>query len=223
MAEPQRLDFKPQSRELAYGSLRTLGDRASDVDEIAEALVATRSDVVLLRHVSVAQARLVARRHPAVEHFPRSGVLVLRAMAPDIHGTVTIVSAGTADRPVAEEAEATTRALGSRTSVIADVGVAGLHRVLRREREIQEAECLIVAAGMDGALPGLIARIASCPVVALPTSVGYGASFGGLAAFCAMASADAPGMAVVGIDDGVAAGAFAARVVRRAAIQPRVP
>ena len=128
-----------------------------------------------------------------------------------------IVTAGTADLPVAEEAKLTARLMGQDARLIADVGVAGLHRLLARLPEIREARVIIVAAGMDAALPSVIAGLVSSPVIAIPTSAGYGASFDGLAALLSMLNSCAPGVAVVNIDNGFGAGYLAAQINRSAA------
>lgn len=129
-------------------------------------------------------------------------------------GLVVIACAGTSDLPVAREAELTARYLGRRTRLIADIGIAGLHRLLGRLPELREAACVVVAAGMDGALPTVIAGQISAPVVALPTSVGYGVAAGGHAAALTMLSACAPGIGVVNIDNGYGAGHLAAQIAR---------
>ena len=126
-----------------------------------------------------------------------------------------IVTAGTADLPVAEEALLTARLMGQAPALIADVGVAGLHRLLDRLPEIREARVIVVVAGMDAALPSVIAGLVSAPVIAVPTSAGYGASFDGLAALLAMLNSCAPGVAVVNIDNGFGAGYLAAQINRR--------
>ena len=128
-----------------------------------------------------------------------------------------IVTAGTADLPVAEEALLTARLMGQDPKLIADVGVAGLHRLLARLPEIREAKAVIVVAGMDAALPSVVAGLVSVPVIAVPTSTGYGASFEGLAALLAMLNSCSPGVAVVNIDNGFGAGYLAAQMNRRAA------
>ena len=123
-----------------------------------------------------------------------------------------IAAAGTSDLPVAREAELTVRHLGRRAELVVDVGVAGLHRVLSRVELLRSADAVVVVAGMDGALPGVVAGLVRAPVVALPTSVGYGASFGGVAALLTMLNACAPGVAVVNIDNGYGAGYLAAQI-----------
>ena len=136
---------------------------------------------------------------------------------PEPQGTVGVVSAGTSDAPVAAEAALTARVHGAGVELIGDVGVAGLHRLLAVRDRLEVADCLIVVAGMEGALPSVVGGLVGVPMVAVPTSVGYGASFGGLAALLAMLNSCAPGITVVNIDNGYGAGVFAARVARRAA------
>jgi pyridinium-3,5-biscarboxylic acid mononucleotide synthase len=127
-----------------------------------------------------------------------------------------VVSAGTSDAPVAAEAALTARVHGTAVSVVTDVGVAGLHRLLAVRDELAAADCLVVVAGMEGALPSVVGGLVGVPIVAVPTSVGYGSSFGGLAALLAMLNSCAPGVTVVNIDNGFGAGLFAARVARNA-------
>ena len=134
---------------------------------------------------------------------------------PTATGTVAVVSAGTSDAPVAAEAALTARVHGAGVEEIRDVGVAGLHRLLSVRDRLEEADCLVVVAGMEGALPSVVGGLTGVPMVAVPTSVGYGASFGGLAALLAMLNSCAPGVAVVNIDNGYGAGVHAARIVRR--------
>jgi NCAIR mutase (PurE)-related protein len=127
---------------------------------------------------------------------------------------VMVLCAGTADIPVAEEAAVTAEAMGSRVERSYDVGVAGLHRLLDQREKILKANVLIVVAGMEGALPSVVGGMVSCPVIAVPTSVGYGASFGGLSALLAMLNSCAAGVAVMNIDNGFGAGYFAHLVNR---------
>jgi NCAIR mutase (PurE)-related protein len=135
-------------------------------------------------------------------------------------GKVVVVSAGTSDEPVAAEAALVARAFGATVKPIRDVGVAGLHRLLAERDELADADCLVVVAGMEGALPSVVGGLVGTPIVAVPTSVGYGASFGGIAALLAMLNSCAPGVTVVNIDNGFGAGVFAARVARRST--PRI-
>ncbi len=144
---------------------------------------------------------------------------------PAPRGRVAVVSAGTSDASVAREAALTIRVFGAEVDVINDVGVAGLHRVMAVRDRLAAANCLVVVAGMEGALPSVVGGLTGVPLVAVPTSVGYGASFGGLAALLAMLNSCAPGVTVVNIDNGFGAGVFAARVARNArdAGDPRDP
>jgi NCAIR mutase (PurE)-related protein len=136
---------------------------------------------------------------------------------PEPRGLVTVVSAGTSDGPVAAEASFVARVFGAATHRVTDVGVAGIHRLLAAQDDLDAADCLIVVAGMDGALPSAVGGLTGVPLVAVPTSVGYGASFGGLAALLTMLNSCAPGVVVTNIDNGFGAGVFAARVARRSA------
>ena len=144
-----------------------------------------------------------------------AGAAVLGPM-PEARGLVTVVAAGTSDAPVTAEAMLTARVHGAAVHAIGDVGVAGLHRLLDVREELEAADCLIVIAGMEGALPSVVGGLTGVPVVAVPTSVGYGASFGGLAALLAMLNSCAPGVTVVNIDNGYGAAVHAARVARNA-------
>jgi hypothetical protein len=136
---------------------------------------------------------------------------------PRPRGTVTVVTAGTSDERVAGEAAFVARVFGAGVERVNDVGVAGIHRLLAAQQQLDRADCLVVVAGMEGALPSAVGGLVGVPVVAVPTSVGYGASFGGLAALLAMLNSCAPGVAVCNIDNGFGAGVFAARVARAAA------
>jgi pyridinium-3,5-biscarboxylic acid mononucleotide synthase len=135
---------------------------------------------------------------------------------PEPRGTVCVVAAGTSDGPVAAEAAFVARAFGAGVQRVDDVGVAGLHRLMAVRPVLDAADCLVVVAGMEGALPSVVGGLTGVPLVAVPTSVGYGTSYGGLAALLAMLNSCAPGVAVCNIDNGFGAGVFAARVARRA-------
>ncbi len=157
-----------------------------------------------------------------VEAFPEAAVDGTARCAalgdlPTGVGRVSVVSAGTSDEPVAAEAAFVARAYGAAVTRVRDVGVAGIHRLLADFPALDAADCLVVVAGMEGALPSVVGGLVGTPLVAVPTSVGYGASFGGLAALLAMLNSCAPGVTVVNIDNGFGAGVFAARVARRAA------
>jgi NCAIR mutase (PurE)-related protein len=145
-----------------------------------------------------------------------AGTVAVGALPPP-KGLVAVVAAGTSDAPVAAEAAFVARAFGAGVERIDDVGVAGIHRLLAVRDRLDAADCLVVCAGMEGALPSVVGGLTGVPMVAVPTSVGYGASFGGLAALLAMLNSCAPGVAVCNIDNGFGAGVFAARVARRVA------
>jgi NCAIR mutase (PurE)-related protein len=161
---------------------------------------------------------LVTRCSPEVaEALGSQGRTVLLGTPPEPRGTVAVIAAGTSDGPVAEEAAITAAAFGAHVVRVDDVGVAGLHRLIEARPALDQADVLVVVAGMEGALPSVIGGLVGTPMVAVPTSVGYGASFGGLAALLAMLNSCAPGVTVVNIDNGFGAGVFAARVARRCA------
>jgi pyridinium-3,5-biscarboxylic acid mononucleotide synthase len=145
------------------------------------------------------------------------GTTVVIGELPVGEGQVAIISAGTSDASVVAEAALTAQVFGAAVVRIDDVGVAGLHRVMAARQEFAGADCLIVVAGMEGALPSVVGGLTGQPVVAVPTSIGYGASFGGLAALLAMLNSCAPGVVVTNIDNGFGAGVFAARVARQSA------
>ena len=153
---------------------------------------------------------------PEAEYRELAGAIVIPSPSDVPKQTgILIITAGTADLPVAEEARLTAGLMGQEAALLADVGVAGLHRLLARLPEIRAARVLVVVAGMDAALPSVVAGLVSAPVIAVPTSAGYGASFGGLAALLAMLNSCAPGVAVVNIDNGFGAGYLAAQINRQ--------
>jgi NCAIR mutase (PurE)-related protein len=197
--------------------------------EVVYAAGKTTADLLVLLRTLHEQAggrpalatRLTDEMLPAVaDEFPDALVdEVARCVAvgplPTPTGTVAVLSAGTSDEPVAAEAAFVARAYGADVERVRDVGVAGIHRLLADYATLDRADCLVVVAGMEGALPSVVGGLVGTPLVAVPTSVGYGASFGGLAALLAMLNSCAPGVTVVNIDNGFGAGVFAARVARR--------
>jgi NCAIR mutase (PurE)-related protein len=202
--------------EVVYGA----GKTPAQVVELLRTLHATHpSHAVLATRLSVEAQEAVAAALPTAVVDPVGRTAVL-GEPPVLRGTVGVVAAGTSDAPVAAEAATTARVFGAEVDVINDVGVAGLHRVMGVRERLDAADCLIVVAGMEGALPSVIGGLVGVPLVAVPTSVGYGASFGGVAALLGMLNSCAPGVTVVNIDNGFGAGVFAARVARRSA--PRV-
>ena len=157
------------------------------------------------------------RALPAARHEPVARAIVVeQAPIADVgRGTVLVISAGTSDLPVAEEAALTARLAGNRVERLVDVGVAGIHRLLGSRATFEAASVLVVVAGMEGALPSVVAGLASRPVIAVPTSIGYGASFGGIAALLGMLNSCAAGVTVVNIDNGFGAGYAAALINRK--------
>ena len=169
--------------------------------------------VTLFTRANKEHAAAILAELPGAFHDQDAHLLAWPARIPDATGgLVVVLAAGTSDLPVAKEAQLTASYLGRPTELIVDVGVAGLHRVLSRLDVLRQARVVIVAAGMDGALPSVVAGLIAAPVVALPTSVGYGAAFDGLAALLAMLNACVPGVAVVNIDNGYGAGHLAAQI-----------
>jgi NCAIR mutase (PurE)-related protein len=174
---------------------------------------------VLATRADESHARAILGAVPGAINHPESRMVVLPG-TPRACGEVAVVCAGTSDLPIAEEAAVTAAALGANVTRVQDVGVAGLHRLLSHAAVLRRAGVVIVVAGMEGALPSVVAGLVSAPVVAVPTSVGYGAAFGGLAPLLAMLNACAPGVGVVNIDNGFGAAVVAVRILRRRAEGP---
>jgi pyridinium-3,5-biscarboxylic acid mononucleotide synthase len=194
------------------------GKSVDQIRGIVRALISEPGGPILVTRASreVFEAvRLVAN---AAIYHELGRTIVARADVGAPLGTVGVVTAGTSDLPVAEEAAVTLEASSVKVDRISDVGVAGLHRLLSVSDRLRDADVLIVAAGMEGALPSLVGGMVSCPVIAVPTSVGYGSSFGGLAALLAMLNSCAPGIAVMNIDNGFGAATLAVRMLRARAL-----
>ena len=190
------------------------GKTDDQVTGIAERIVASGSDLLATR-ATPAMYDAVKARCPSAEYHETARTIVVQESWRDMGtGEVLVVSAGTSDIPVAEEAAVTARVLGSRVERLYDVGVAGIHRLLSHHEAIMNASVLIVVAGMEGALPSVVGGMVSRPVIAVPTSIGYGASFSGLAALLAMLNSCASGVTVVNIDGGFNAG-YAAGLINR--------
>lgn len=182
--------------------------------EILAAMVA-KSGVALASRASEAHYNAMKARVPDACYNPIARLVTVGSM-PGLKGSrVLVVAAGTSDLPVAEEALGVLRFLGHRAESLYDVGVAGIHRLLAQAEALTTADVLIVVAGMEGALPTVVAGLVDAPVIAVPTSVGYGASFGGLAALLGMLNSCATGLTVVNIDNGLGAAAAAHRLLRR--------
>ncbi len=205
-------------RELRQGipeAILAEGKTPSQVVAIAERLLDSTTSPVLATRVSAEVAAALLERFPEADFNALARVIVMRPVTGTTSlGTLTIVSAGTSDLPVAEEAAVTASSQGASIERINDVGVAGIHRLLAVQDRLHEADVVIVIAGMEGALASLVGGITAAPVIAVPTSVGYGASFGGLAALLAMLNSCAAGVAVMNIDNGFGAAVFALRLLR---------
>ncbi|MFC4376185.1 nickel pincer cofactor biosynthesis protein LarB [Nocardia halotolerans] len=187
---------------------KTIEQLESIAGEIGE-----RAAVTLFTRVEPGQAAAIQRVLPEARHDSVARIVVWPPDPPaPAGGKVVVVAAGTTDLPVAQEAWTTATYLGRRCEMVVDIGVAGLHRVLGHLELLRGARVIVVVAGMDGALPSVVAGLVSAPVVAVPTSVGYGAAFGGLAPLLSMLNACAPGVAVVNIDNGYGAGHLAAQI-----------
>ena len=203
-------------RELRTGQPEAIyapGKTSRQVADVARALAERSSGGVLATRASLEQAAAVIEVVPDATWHERAALVVVRRADRSIEATVAVVAAGTSDEPVAEEAALTFEAAGGRVTRITDVGVAGVHRVLAHRDVLSEVDCAIVVAGMEGALPSVVAGLTPTPVIAVPTSVGYGASFEGLAALLGMLSSCAPGVTVVNIDNGFGAAQAALRIV----------
>jgi NCAIR mutase (PurE)-related protein len=200
--------------EVLFGA----GKTPDQIAAITERIASRGQNVLVTRTTREVYERLAAGR-PAgqVRHHDAARVVSVIQAAPEpLGGPVAVVCAGTSDVPVAEEAAFTAEFLGATVERIYDVGVAGLHRLLDRAPVIRRAAVVIVAAGMEGALPSVVGGLVEAPVIAVPTSIGYGASFQGLAALLAMLNSCASGVAVVNIDNGFGAGYMACSILRSA-------
>jgi NCAIR mutase (PurE)-related protein len=170
----------------------------------------------LATRVSDEQADYLGERFPQAEQDRLARTFWLHSGPPvETRGRVVVLTAGTSDLPVAQEAVVTARALGCEVAILADVGVAGIHRLLRHRDRFSKANAIVVVAGMDGALPSVVGGLVDCPVIAVPTSVGYGAAFAGLAPLLTMLNSCSAGVVVVNIDSGFKGGYVAALIARQ--------
>lgn len=197
------------------------GKTVEQVVRIVERLARQDSNILATR-LNSGQAAALLDRFPEAQYneLARTMVVNPRKIA-EYSGKVLIMSAGTADLPVAEEAAVTAEVMGNNVERLFDIGVAGIHRLLENREKLYQADVIIVVAGMEGALASVVGGMVDIPVIAVPTSIGYGASFGGLAALLAMLNSCASGIGVVNIDNGFGAGALAAAITRRRMGQKR--
>ncbi|MBN2453708.1 MAG: nickel pincer cofactor biosynthesis protein LarB [Candidatus Omnitrophica bacterium] len=196
--------------EVVFGAGKTV----DQIVKISQRIITNDGILLITRAPRAAYLRL-RRRYPGMKYDAKAMAISYRArLAAPKEGTVLIITAGTADLPVAEEARLTLELMGNRTEILCDVGVAGIHRIFDKRRALERAGVIIVVAGMEGALASVVSGLVSKPVIAVPTSVGYGASFRGIAPLLTMLNSCSPGVAVVNIDNGFGAGYFASLINR---------
>lgn len=194
--------------EVIYGAEKT----AQQIIDISKALLSGGQKTVLITRMSK-EAAIEVEKELHFTYYETAKIGIVGEMPdPDTESSILIATGGTSDIPVAEEAALTAQVLGNKVTRLYDVGVAGIHRLLSNSEEIMKAKVIIAIAGMEGALASVIGGMASCPVIAVPTSIGYGASFGGLSALLSMLNSCASGVSVVNIDNGFGAGYLASMI-----------
>ena len=206
-----KIDHHRQLRNGASEVIYGAGKTAEQIVAIAERIIAAGGKNVLITRMDADKAEIVGKFVPLC-YDPVSRVGGVNRQDRALVGSVVVASGGTSDLPVCEEAALTAETLGSRVTRLYDVGVAGLHRLLSHLDELQSARVVVAVAGMEGALASVVGGLVDCPVIAVPTSVGYGASFGGVSALLSMLNACAAGISVVNIDNGFGAGYLANRI-----------
>ena len=197
--------------EVIWGEGKTSGQILSIMKELKR-----KGQNILITRLEERKAKVVQKVFPKSRYYPQSKVLtyLTHPVKPEGKGTILVVTAGTTDIPVAEEAFVTAQFMGNRVETLYDVGVAGIHRLLSERERLEAARVLVVVAGMEGALPSVVGGLVDRPVIAVPTSIGYGTSFGGITALLAMLNSCASGVAVVNIDNGFGAGYMASLMNR---------
>jgi len=207
-------------RTLRTGFPEVIWGPGKTPDQIVEIIEAMRgrNPAVMATRIEPEVFEQLQQKIPDLSYYQKARICAISANSPTPQhpGTVTIISAGTADLPVAEEAAVTAELCGFQVRRLWDVGVAGIHRLLSNRHVIADADVLIAVAGMEGALASVVAGLADCPVIAVPTSVGYGASFGGIAPLLTMLNSCAAGVGVVNIDNGFGAAILACQILRTA-------
>lgn len=212
-----RVDHAREARQGFPEVILCEGKTPAQAAAIAAAIV-DHGSILLGTRATRAHFLAIRRRVPGVRYNPLARTISgnEKLVRPNGGGTILVVSAGTSDLPVAEEAYETARMMGNAVERLTDVGVAGIHRILVETSRLRNASVVIVVAGMEGALPSVVGGLVDIPVIAVPTSVGYGANFGGLSALLGMLNSCAPGVTVVNIDNGFGAGFAASRINRQA-------
>lgn len=205
-------------RQLRTGFPEVIWSEGKTTEQIIKIIKAmqTRSDIVMATRLSPEIAEKLRLEIPELKYYDTARIAAIGKTKLIYQGNISIITAGTADLPVAEEAAVTAELCGFKVNRLWDVGVAGIHRLLSNRHVIDEADVLIVVAGMEGALPSVVAGIANCPVVAVPTSIGYGVNFNGVAPLLTMLNSCAAGIGVVNIDNGFGAGILAGQILRLA-------
>ena len=224
----KHLDYQPvdnfakidNHRKLRTGFPEVIWGQDKTVEQLIKIFqaMAPENPVVMATRISPEVYGQLQKALPTLRYYETARICALQpaSVATDYPGTIAILTAGTADLPVAEEAAMTLELSGYQVSRLWDVGVAGIHRVLNNRAVIDSADVVIVVAGMEGALPSVVAGLADCPVIAVPTSVGYGASFGGVSALLTMLNSCAAGIGVMNIDNGFGAEVLAGQIIRTA-------
>jgi len=197
--------------EVIWGEGKTSGQILSIMKQLKG-----KGQNILITRLEEKKAKAIQKVFPKSQYYPKSKVMtyLTHPVKSEGKGTVLVITAGTTDIPVAEEAAVTAQFMGNRVGTLYDVGVAGIHRLLSERERLEAARVLIVVAGMEGALPSVVGGLVDRPVIAVPTSVGYGTSFGGITALLAMLNSCASGVAVVNIDNGFGAGYIASLINR---------
>ncbi len=213
-----RVDHHRAQRQGAAEVIFGQGKTAEQIAGIVRSMMDRGTKNILITRLSPEKEALLRGRFPC-RYSEAAQLAVANPAKRPLTGSVAVVSAGTSDLAVCEEAALTAEALGSKVERVYDAGVAGLHRLLASLEVLERARCIVAVAGMEGALPSVVGGLVSCPVIAVPTSVGYGASLGGLAALLSMLNSCASGVSVVNIDNGFGAGFLAHRINQMEGIQ----
>ncbi len=222
----QHLQYEPvedfakidHHRQLRTGFPEVIWSQGKTVEQIAKImeLMREKSPVVMATRLEAEVAEILQENVSDLRYYPTAKIAALGKTEIKYQGKISIITAGTADIPIAEEAAITAELSGFEVERLWDVGVSGIHRLLDNRHVIAEADVLIVVAGMEGALPSVVAGMANCPVISVPTSIGYGASFGGVSALLTMLNSCAAGIGVMNIDNGFGAAILAGQILRLA-------
>jgi pyridinium-3,5-biscarboxylic acid mononucleotide synthase len=219
-----RVDVHRELRQGAPEAVLAEGKTPAEIRAIVTSLLDGGAGSVMVTRADEAARAAVRDVAPAAKEHARARVAWVEQATPEVRGLITIVSGGTSDGPAVHEARIRAQLLGAAVAVHEDAGVAGLHRLAPALEDLRRADCVVVVAGQDAALASVVGGLIAAPVIGVPTSTGYGASFGGVSALLAMLTSCAAGVAVVNIDDGFGAGTIAARIARAAAAPvPPVP